>query len=95
MRSMLCLGVALWAPVSALHAQALQNGDSMDRNRPVLAADKMRRSLEVELPNQEHNAIRTSWPAIGCWFWTAEEFQPEFSPAECRGSQRQRAYVSI
>jgi hypothetical protein len=36
-----------------------------------------RRSLQVELPGQEHNAIKTSWPAIGCWFWTAEEFQPE------------------
>ena len=35
------------------------------------------RSLRVELPNQEHNAIKTSWPGIGCWFWTAEEFKPE------------------
>ncbi|NQT85894.1 hypothetical protein HQ560_03970 [bacterium] len=35
------------------------------------------RSTQVELPNQEHNVIKTSWPAIGCWFWTREEFQPE------------------
>ena len=35
------------------------------------------RSLRVELPGQEHNAIKTSWPGIGCWFWTAEEFEPE------------------
>ncbi len=35
------------------------------------------RSLEVELPNQKHNAIKTSWPGIGCWFWTAEEFKPD------------------
>ena len=37
----------------------------------------VRRSLQVELPGQEHNAVKTSWPGIGCWFWTAEEFQPE------------------
>lgn len=35
------------------------------------------RSLQVALPNQEHNAITASWPSIGCWFWLAEEFQPE------------------
>ena len=35
------------------------------------------RSLRVELPGQERNAIKESWPGIGCWFWTAEEFQPE------------------
>ena len=35
------------------------------------------RSLQVELPNQEHNAIKTSWPGIGCWFPMAEEFKPE------------------
>jgi len=36
-----------------------------------------RRSIQVELPNQEQNAIKTSWPGIGCWFWTREEFEPE------------------
>jgi len=35
------------------------------------------RSLQVKLPGQEHNAIKTSWPGIGCWFWSAEEFQPD------------------
>ncbi len=35
------------------------------------------RSIQVELPNQEHNVIKKSWPGIGCWFWTAEEFKPE------------------
>ncbi len=40
-------------------------------------ADPFVRSVQVELPNQEQNAIKTSWPSIGCWFWTAEEFKPE------------------
>jgi hypothetical protein len=31
----------------------------------------------VVLPNQDNNAIKTSWPSIGCWFWTAEEFKPD------------------
>ncbi len=35
------------------------------------------RSLQVVLPNQEHNTIKTSWPGIGCWFWAAEEFKPD------------------
>ena len=35
------------------------------------------RSVQVELPNQEHNAVKQSWPGIGCWFWTKEEFQPD------------------
>lgn len=32
-----------------------------------LAAEngKPLRSLQVELPSQEHNAVKTSWPAIG------------------------------
>jgi len=33
------------------------------------------RCVQVELPNQEHNAVTTSWPGIGCWFWSAEEFK--------------------
>ena len=42
-------------------------------------ADKpaMLRSLQVELPGQEQNVIKTSWPGIGCWFWSEEEFKPE------------------
>ena len=39
--------------------------------------EKQLRCLQVELPHQEHDAIKASWPGIGCWFWTAEEFQPE------------------
>ena len=35
------------------------------------------RSLQVDLPHQEHKIIRQSWPAIGCWFWMEEEFQPD------------------
>lgn len=41
------------------------------------AAESPSRSLRVELPGQDHNAIKTSWPGIGCWFWTAPEFQPD------------------
>jgi hypothetical protein len=35
------------------------------------------RSLRVPLPGQQENAIKTSWPGIGCWFWTDEEFKPD------------------
>lgn len=35
------------------------------------------RSLQVELPNQDHNAIKTSWPAIGCWFPQDQHFEPD------------------
>jgi len=34
------------------------------------------RSIQVELPRQDHNVIKRSWPAIGCWFWTEAEFKP-------------------
>ena len=46
-------------------------------NGPGLAADAPLRSLRVELAGQEQNVIKKSWPGIGCWFWTAEEFKPE------------------
>jgi hypothetical protein len=39
--------------------------------------DAPRRSLRVELPGQEHNIVKSSWPGIGCWFWTAADFQPD------------------
>ncbi|GMW02762.1 MAG: hypothetical protein AMXMBFR84_38980 [Candidatus Hydrogenedentota bacterium] len=42
----------------------------------VLASEPVR-SLRIDLPNAPDNAIRTSWPGIGCWFWTDEEFQPD------------------
>ncbi len=35
------------------------------------------RTLSVELPRQDSNIIKTSWPSIGCWFWTSEEFKPD------------------
>lgn len=41
------------------------------------ADDTALRSLRVELPGQEHNAIKTSWPGIGCWFMTAPDFEPD------------------
>ena len=44
---------------------------------PAAADAAAYRSLQVELSGQEHNAIKTSWPGIGCWFWTAQEFKPE------------------
>jgi hypothetical protein len=38
-------------------------------------AKEQLRSTQVELPGQEHNAIKTSWPGMGTWFWTAKEFE--------------------
>lgn len=35
------------------------------------------RSLRVALAGQEQNAMKSSWPGIGCWFWSEEEFRPE------------------
>lgn len=35
------------------------------------------RSVQVELPGQHHNAIALSLPGVGCWFWTADEFEPD------------------
>ncbi|MEO9021829.1 MAG: hypothetical protein ABI237_19375 [Ginsengibacter sp.] len=34
------------------------------------------RSVQIELPNQENNAIKTSWPSIGAWFWMKEDLEP-------------------
>lgn len=34
------------------------------------------RCVQVELPNQEHNAVTTSWPGIGVWGWAEEKFKP-------------------
>jgi hypothetical protein len=44
---------------------------------PAAADAAAYRSLQVELSGQEHNAIKTSWPAIGCWFPMDRDFQPE------------------
>lgn len=35
------------------------------------------RAITVQLPGQDSNLIRSSWPSIGCWFWSKEEFQPD------------------
>lgn len=35
------------------------------------------RSLRVPLPGQSANAIRESWPGVGCWFWRTNEFVGE------------------
>ncbi|HOX59327.1 MAG TPA: hypothetical protein P5205_19355 [Candidatus Paceibacterota bacterium] len=40
----------------------------------VNAAETPLRSLRVDLPGQEQNLIRTSWPGIVCWFLTATDF---------------------
>ena len=42
----------------------------------VLLADPLR-SFRVGLAGQEENAVKWSWPGIGCWFWSEEEFRPE------------------
>ena len=39
------------------------------------AGQGARRWLRVELPGQQQNVIKTSWPGIGCWFWTAPDFE--------------------
>ena len=35
------------------------------------------RRFAVELPGQESNVIKESWPGIGCWFWTSRELAPD------------------
>ncbi|MCF7972844.1 MAG: hypothetical protein K9N55_03415 [Phycisphaerae bacterium] len=35
------------------------------------------RSVRIELPDQESNPIKTSWPGVGTWFWTADTFDPD------------------
>ena len=39
------------------------------------AGQGARCGLRVELPGQQQNVIKTSWPGIGCWFWTAPDFE--------------------
>jgi len=41
-----------------------------------VAGQSSLRSLRVDLPGQEQNPIKQSWPGIGCWFWSAAEFEP-------------------
>jgi len=35
------------------------------------------RSLRVPLAGQEQNAVQSSWPGIGCWFWLGNAFEPD------------------
>lgn len=35
------------------------------------------RIVEVEPGGQDSNLVKTAWPSIGCWFWSAEEFKPQ------------------
>jgi len=41
------------------------------------AGDLAQRSHRTELPGQEHNAIKTSMPGVGTWFWVARDFEPD------------------
>jgi hypothetical protein len=41
-----------------------------------LGNGQYKRSLQVELHHQEQNAVKTSWPAIGCWFPLEDDFKP-------------------
>ncbi len=45
--------------------------------KPDPNANDELRGLQVELPAQEHNPIKTSWPGMGTWFWTGDEFKPD------------------
>ena len=38
-------------------------------------AERSLRSVTVNLPGQEHTRIKTTWPSLGCWFWTDDELQ--------------------
>ncbi|NLF07027.1 MAG: hypothetical protein GX594_03475, partial [Pirellulaceae bacterium] len=60
-------------PQTILIGMALQLGTPA----PAAEADEPRRSIQVELPNQGDNPIKTSWPGVGTWFWIAGEFKPE------------------
>lgn len=56
------------------------------------AQDRLLRSVRIELPGQEHNLIKTSWPGIGCWFLTAPDFQPDGYKAFVDLHNRHSAY---
>jgi hypothetical protein len=44
---------------------------------PCAQSQDCLRWWSVPLAGQELNAIKTSWPGIGCWFWSAAEFEPD------------------
>ncbi|MCY3018331.1 MAG: hypothetical protein NTW87_04765, partial [Planctomycetota bacterium] len=70
-RTAACLMVAVTVLSSILAASLACGASSAEADAAAY------RSLQVELSGQEHNAIKTSWPGIGCWFPMAEEFKPE------------------
>lgn len=51
--------------------------ESCDSSKSATASNVTARTTRVQLPNQNNNVIKTSWPSIGCWFWSAEEFEGE------------------
>lgn len=40
-------------------------------------AQDFRRGIQVELPDQENNKLKTSQPGVGTWFWREQEFMTE------------------
>ena len=64
------LGLSRFATIAAIGLTMITKEGTAEDVAPL-------RSLQVPLPNQEHNAIKMSWPEIGCWFWTGQEFTPE------------------
>jgi len=70
-----------WAPrksIARLMAQIVTGCCLATAASCMAGEDKITlRSIQVELPNQARSVIKRSWPAIGCWFWTADEFKPE------------------
>lgn len=55
--------------VLLLGAAACNNGNDKSRDRV--------RSVQIKLMHQDSNLIKTSWPSVGCWFWSKEEFEGE------------------
>ncbi len=43
----------------------------------LTAASEPLRPHPASTEEPASNPVSASWPGIGCWFWTAEEFQPE------------------
>lgn len=63
--------LAIAAMVLLLALAACRNGANDNNSNAIV------RSIQVQLPNQDSNTIKTAWPSIGCWFWFQEEFEGE------------------
>src|SRR5690606_20007345 len=48
---------------------------SVSNKTPDSDKNDVLRAISVVLPRQDSNLISTSWPSIGCWFWSQEEVQ--------------------